>query len=143
MTTIPRCVRLCNPGNIRIGGSHYEGEIQPSKDKEFKQFLTMSYGFRAVMKNIHTKYAKGRRTVRSLISEWAPPVENNTNSYIERVCRVLRVERDEVLIMNPTVYKEIAKAIFDVEKGSSYPYDATKAIAEGFEMCHFTDVHYS
>ena len=141
MNTIPRCIRNNNPGNIIANSAPFQGEVRPSRDAHFKQFVSMAYGFRALMKIVHTKYAKGRRTVRAIISEWAPPTENDTNAYIDRVCKALKVERDEVLHMNPTVYRQIAAAIFDVEKGN-YKYDATKDISEGFELCHFNDVNY-
>ena len=40
---LPRGLRNCNPGNIRINSDLFQGEIRPSKDKSFKQFETMAY----------------------------------------------------------------------------------------------------
>ncbi|MBX9055585.1 structural protein P5, partial [Parabacteroides merdae] len=45
-----RGLRNNNPGNIRINGDLFQGEVRPSKDKSFKQFTTMAYGYRAMFK---------------------------------------------------------------------------------------------
>ena len=47
---LPRGLRNNNPGNIRINDDLFQGEIRPSKDKSFKQFTTMAYGYRAMFK---------------------------------------------------------------------------------------------
>ena len=43
-----RGVRNCNPGNIRCSRVRYKGEVLPSQDREFKQFESMAYGYRAM-----------------------------------------------------------------------------------------------
>ena len=45
--------RNCNPGNIRISGTRYKGEVVPSQDTAFKQFESMAYGYRAMFVLIH------------------------------------------------------------------------------------------
>lgn len=75
-----------NPGNIRISETKYKGEIQPSKDKAFKQFETMAYGYRAMFMLLYTYQKRhGLRTIRQMISRWAPPTENFTENYIRYV----------------------------------------------------------
>ncbi|MCC8062446.1 MAG: structural protein P5 [Rikenellaceae bacterium] len=72
-----------NPGNIRISGTRYQGEIQPSKDRAFKQFESMAYGYRAMFMLLYTYQKRhGLRTIRQMISRWAPPTENHTDNYI-------------------------------------------------------------
>ena len=50
----PRGVRNCNPGNIRLPKEEnmmrdkFEGEIRPSRDKSFRTFAKMAYGYRAM-----------------------------------------------------------------------------------------------
>lgn len=83
-----RGYRNNNPCNIRCSREKWDGEIQPSKDKEFKQFTTMAYGFRAVFKLLHnynTKY--GCRTMKQMIDRFAPPVENDTSAYVTHVAQ--------------------------------------------------------
>ena len=38
----------CSPGNIRQSKTRYQGEVVPSRDKAFKQFQTMAWGYRAM-----------------------------------------------------------------------------------------------
>lgn len=47
---LPRGLRNNNPGNIRRNSDVFQGEIRPSKDKSFKQFETMPYGYRAIFR---------------------------------------------------------------------------------------------
>ena len=78
----PRGIRNNNPCNIRLSRTTYKGEVVPSQDKAFKQFESMAYGYRAVfvtLRYYHTKL--GLRTIRQMVSRWAPPSENNTGSY--------------------------------------------------------------
>ena len=66
----------CNPGNIRQSKVRYKGEVQPSRDPAFKQFESLAWGYRAVFVLLHTyRVRHGLRTVRGMISRWAPPVD--------------------------------------------------------------------
>lgn len=84
----------CNPGNIRQSKVRYKGEVQPSRDPAFKQFESLAWGYRAVFVLLHTyRVRHGLRTVRGMISRWAPPVENHTEAYIRAVAAAIsRVE---------------------------------------------------
>lgn len=83
---LPRGLRNCNPGNIRHNGVSYEGEITPSKDKAFKQFKAMEYGYRAMFVILHTYARKyGINTIATMIARYAPATENHTQKYIDAV----------------------------------------------------------
>lgn len=85
---IPRGYRNNNPCNIRkTQGKAWVGEVQPSLDPAFKQFKSMAYGFRAAMMLIRN-YGKryGCKTIKDIITRWAPPSENSTAEYIKAVC---------------------------------------------------------
>lgn len=83
---LPRGYRNCNPGNIRISKTVYKGEVVPSQDTAFKQFSSMAYGFRAMFVLLHYYYHRlGLKTVRQIISRYAPESENNTNAYVKWV----------------------------------------------------------
>jgi hypothetical protein len=114
----PRGLRNNNPGNIRLSRDHFQGEVRPSSDTAFKQFETMGYGYRAVFAVLATYREKGFDTIRKIISRWAPPSENNTNSYIQSVEKLSGVPRDKVLTANDGKdYLKIVAAISEVENG--------------------------
>lgn len=82
-----RGLRNCNPGNIRLSGVRYKGEVRPSRDPEFRQFESMAWGYRAIFVLLDTyRLRHGLHTIAEMISRWAPPSENRTQSYIRAVC---------------------------------------------------------
>ena len=94
-----RGVRNCNPGNIRLtNGVPFIGQVSKSTDKSFKQFISMTFGVRALMKVLITYYRiYNRTTVRSILSHYAPTIENHTDKYIDFVCKYMHTEPDTVL----------------------------------------------
>lgn len=114
-----RGLRNCNPGNIRNSTTVWVGEIVPSQDKAFKQFKSMAYGYRAVIKLLQN-YRKlyNRQTIAEFIERWAPPKENNTSAYISRVCREMQVPATYIPdIEDREVMCTFAAAISLVENG--------------------------
>ena len=80
---LPRGLRNNNPGNIRRNSDVFQGE-KTSSDKEFKQFKSMAYGYRAIFKILSNYYRNYKLdTIRKIIGRWAPENENNTNAYIK------------------------------------------------------------
>ena len=86
---VPRGIRNNNPLNIRIG-NNWAGKKTPNTDGTFEQFVSLDYGIRAaliILNNYMFKF--NLKTIRSIISRWAPRSENNTERYIEYVsCRM-------------------------------------------------------
>ena len=78
-------MRNRNPGNIRRSATKYLGEVAPSRDAAFKQFETMAWGYRAMFVLLDSYSRKGYRTIRQMISRYAPPIENHTENYIRCV----------------------------------------------------------
>ena len=77
---IVRGMRNCNPGNIRISSQRFVGEVFSSKESSFKQFRSMEYGLRALMKLLLTYYNFYHLdTVHAIISRYAPSSENDTS----------------------------------------------------------------
>lgn len=96
MANKPRGYRNNNPGNIRINGDKFQGEVIPSQDKEFKQFESMAYGYRAIFKilrNYQVNY--NLDTIRGMISRWAPEKENDTANYISVVSERSGIPADD------------------------------------------------
>lgn len=81
---IPRGIRNKNPLNIRKG-SIWRG-LASEQDNEFCTFINMEWGVRAAVKILRSYARRGIHTVSDIIQTWAPPIENNTNKYIQVVC---------------------------------------------------------
>ncbi|MBO7068937.1 MAG: structural protein P5 [Bacteroidaceae bacterium] len=87
---VSRGIRNCNPLNIRrVAGTHWKGQILPLKGAggSFCKFESMEWGIRAAFCLLHTYATKYKLTcVKDIITRWAPPTENDTQSYIRHVC---------------------------------------------------------
>ena len=114
-----RGLRNNNPGNIRRSNERFVGEIRPSADPAFKQFRSMAYGYRALMRVLKTYYNKhGLHTIREMIDRWAPKSENPTGNYISAVVRDTGKGADEPLEWDKPTITAMAAAISNVENGS-------------------------
>lgn len=82
----PRGIRNNNPGNIRHGDS-WQGMAQEQADSAFVQFEAPEWGVRAMVRILRSYHARGVDTLEEIIETWAPPVENNTEAYIEHVSK--------------------------------------------------------
>lgn len=116
---LPRGLRNCNPGNIRITKDKWQGLRPVQEDPAFFQFTEMKWGYRALIRTLQN-YRKrhGCKTIGDFIRRWAPSNENNTSGYISRVCKEMQVPDSFV----PDVYDEgtmcaFAAAISQVENG--------------------------
>lgn len=119
MTTLPRGLRNCNPGNIRITKDKWQGLREMQTDKSFFQFIEMRWGYRALMRTLQN-YRKrhGCMTIADFINRWAPPSENNTGNYISRVCREMQVPNSYVPdVDDKDAMCAFAAAISQVENG--------------------------
>lgn len=130
-----RGFRNCNPGNIRRSNSGrlYLGELNHSTDKDFRQFRSMEWGYRAIFVLLYTYHKRYKlSTCRKWISRWAPPSENNTSSYIDFVCRMANLQPDKrVEPTDKNVMIDIVRAITLMENGEEgNPED----IVRGWEL---------
>ena len=93
-----RGLRNNNPGNIRRSRVRYKGEVQPSRDPEFKEFSTMAYGYRAMFVLLDTYRSRyGLNTIRQMLNRYAPPEENFTEGYVRFVADYSGVMPDEII----------------------------------------------
>ena len=142
---IAQCVRNCNPLNIRRGAARWLGMSEREDDKEFEQFKSMAFGWRAAFillaRTYYEKYHLD--TIRKMISRWAPECENNTRAYILYVAKQVGCNECDPLPppkMAPAVWKKIAWAMFEVESGRKHvgasPEQASlrQAMLEGFNL---------
>lgn len=114
----PRGIRNNNPLNIRHNGDRFLGEVVPGRDRAFKQFASMAYGYRAAFVILGSYLARGLNTVEKIIRAWAPPTENNTEGYIAHVVQRSGVGRNKALTAESGGdYRKIVAAMSHCENG--------------------------
>lgn len=118
-----------NPGNIRLSSTLWKGEKTPSGDKAFKQFSGMNYGYRALLKLLQNyNHLFGCKTLSPMIRRWAPETENDTNAYIQAVCRFTGMDPgQEVDVNDKETMCKLAAAISRVENGEPARMEDIKA----------------
>jgi hypothetical protein len=126
---LSRGVRNNNPGNLVLTNIAWQGKIPNSQntDKHFEQFTDVKFGIRAMLRDLTNDIDKGKNTVRKLITEYAPPSENNTQKYIEVIAKAVGLDPDQTIkIVDAKFYLVIARAIIKHENGAdaSLIYDS-------------------
>lgn len=135
MKSIARGVRNNNPGNIDYNkANQWQGqlglEVGVPKPR-FARFDSPENGLRALGRLLQTYQSKhGLKTVKQIISRWAPSTENDTEAYVRSVeKRTGTTPGAEVNMKDPKVLRGFMEAIVIHENGYN-PY--TDAIyAEG------------
>ena len=126
-----RGLRNNNPLNIRKNAEQFQGEIK-GKDKSFKTFLSLPFGYRAGFVILGTYLSQGLNTIEKIIAHWAPPTENDTESYITHVERWSGVLRNKVLTASSGAdFILIVAAMSFVENGQNADISAVQA---GFNL---------
>ncbi len=117
-----------NPGNIRHSSDRFRGEVRPSRDSSFKEFEAMEWGYRAVFVVLNTyRREHGLRTMRQLISRWAPPSENHTEAYIRAVAQRTGLDPDSAIdTCSRAVMIPLVAAISEVENGVKADFEAVE-----------------
>ena len=119
---LPRGIRNKNPGNIKLGTA-WDGLASEQSDPVFCVFGEAVMGIRALMKILLTyRFTNKRTNVDDIISRWAPPSENDTNAYIDFVCKELNVNPLDKLDNSIEHYLPLVKSIIRMENGKQ-PYD--------------------
>ena len=140
-----RGIRNNNPLNIRHSPSRWQGMAVEQTDPSFVQFRSMAYGYRAACKLLQSYWQRFRKegkpfTVRTIISRWAPPEDNNdTESYIRSVLLIGGLGGQEILFPpdNPLGYERLERlliAMTCVESGIGTNRVDSKMILEGYRM---------
>lgn len=115
LLSVPRGIRNKNPGNLRLTTIPWQGKVPNSQntDGEFEQFTEMKWGVRALIKDLISDIQSGVNTLRSLITEYAPGHENDTDAYVQ-------------YMIDQTGFTEWQT----IKTDKSYLYKLTKAIAK-------------
>lgn len=118
----PRGIRNHNPGNLVLTTIAWKGKVPNAQntDKKFEQFTQPLWGIRAMFIDVRGDIEKdGLNTIRKLITEYAPKIENNTAAYIQSVVNQVGIGPDARIL--PAHYLNLLKAIIRHENGKQ-PY---------------------
>ncbi|MBV6779264.1 hypothetical protein KWH04_01085 [Xanthomonas campestris pv. trichodesmae] len=137
-----RGIRNNNPGNIdRSPANKWQGLMpreqmteEQRAEKRFEVFATPAWGIRALcvlLINYQDKH--GLHNVRGFMGRWAPPVENDTEAYVQKVAKAMGVEPDEFVNLHEyRRLRPLAEAIIRHENGEQ-PY-SPDVIEEGLRL---------
>ncbi|MBQ9137091.1 MAG: structural protein P5 [Alistipes sp.] len=130
---LSRGLRNLNPGNIRRSKTRYKGEKSHSTDPAFKQFESLEWGYRAVFMLLHTYRVRGYGdTIATMIARYAPPSENDTQAYINRLVRATDIAADAPLdTLSGEQMIPLVCAISAVENGVAADREA---VTRGWEL---------
>ena len=140
MSTIPRNQRNNNPGNIRLGGSNWDGSVT-GNDTEFVTFATPEMGVRAMVKTLHTYQERyNLSSIREIISRWAPYGENDTGGYIDFVSKSMGVDPDLPLELkvDPITTKKLVSAMIQKEGGTESSNYFKNSITKGINLANIS-----
>lgn len=120
-----RGVRNANPGNIRKSKDQWEGAI--GDDGAFVIFDSPESGVRALAKNLQSYGRQGYDSIEKIINRWAPPSENDTQSYIDSVVAATGIPATQSIdLTDPDVLASLSEAIGYHETGSRYDPEVYK-----------------
>lgn len=121
-----------NPGNIVKDGKTWVGEKPVSTDKNFKQFVSMPYGYRALWLNIKAYFSKGLNTIEKIATTYAPPNENDTKAYIVALSKATGKKPQEIISFSDT--SAIRKLIAGISQHENGVPANMSDLDEGFKM---------
>lgn len=108
--TVSAPIRANNPGALMPGG-------------KLAQFKTPEEGLKAIDDNLTAYGKKGVNTLAGVITRWAPPNENDTQSYISHVAQVTGLNPSQPIdLSNPLVRHQISAGIVQHENGRKAIY---------------------
>lgn len=123
---LKRGIRNNNPGNLRKSGDNWKGMNGYDEDN-FVVFDTMEDGIRALSRDIRSKVDRGLNTYDKLLKVYAPPKENDTESYIKDVAqktnhgRNKKISKDMVSgKSNLKYFVSLIRAVISHESGNEF-----------------------
>lgn len=118
--TRPRGIRNNNPTNIEDSSIQWKGRI--GNDGRYVVFDTAINGLRAGYLEIYDSIVRdGDNTIRKLIAQWAPPIENLTGAYQNSVRQQTGIASIDTVLNYSRDSKALLRAIVRHENGQD-PY---------------------
>lgn len=118
--------------NIRAGRAQWLG--MTGTRKGFVEFDTQEHGIRAwlvLMSNYRRRY--GCRTIRQIVSKFAPPTENQTERYIRFCCHEVMIS-DTKDITKDIEYCMLGVAMARMETGTALDVGTISEIMKKYDI---------
>ena len=118
--------------NIRAGRAQWLG--MTGTRKGFVEFDTQEHGIRAwlvLMRNYRRRY--GCRTIRQIVTRFAPPTENQTERYIRYCCQVVMIS-DTKDITKDIEYCMLGVAMARMETGTALDVGTISEIMKKYNI---------
>jgi len=128
---LPRGLRNNNPGNIRLTKTMWQGEVK-GKDKSFKTFVSMAYGYRAIFVLLRSYIQKGYNTIEKIINRYAPPSENVTSRYVKHVSERTGIPKNKKLDFHDS--EDMIKIVAAISRSENGVKADMSKVMEGFKL---------
>lgn len=130
---LPFGIRNNNPGNLRDNGISWNGRT--GANEGFVVFDKMENGVRAMTLDITSDYMnKGLKTIRQIVTEYAPPGENKTESYVQHIAAKVGMNPDAPLVpLEPYLHDLISAMIYHENGRNIADYDLYRGVQAAME----------
>lgn len=127
-----RAERNHNWGNLKATRLQQMFGSVASDAQGFRKFASDEEGFKAMQNQLKIYQTRGLTTVESIVKRWAPPSENPTAAYIQRVAKDTGFAPGAQLNMNdPAIMSKLIAAMARVESGKNrYSSDQIKLMIQ-------------
>lgn len=138
--SMPRGIRNHNPGNIELG-EPWEGLATAEEKMEFQKeeqrfcvFRAPKWGLRALARLLgNYQRIHDLTTIRGMVNRWAPPHENDTDSYVRAVSEGMGISpRTRFSFTSKDLAVSMMKAVIKHENGIQ-PYSDAQ-VEEGYAL---------
>lgn len=127
-------IKFNNPGNIRLSGDVWQGQIIPGDSSSFVTFQDLKFGFRALFVLLKNYIASGKDSIELILYKYAPPSENNTENYISYVSNRTGIDRHKVI--DPGNYGDIYKIGYAMSIFETGVIPDSSKAQEGFTLAY-------
>jgi len=137
MKNKPKNVRNNNPLNIKTSAD-WTGESILNLDKEFEEFTSPNYGFRAGYIILLQYLERGTNTIESIIEKWAPSntdENNHTANYAAFVAAKMGVSVQDYVSVDMLPSMMLNMSIFEGSQGAF----TMSEVLDGIELASVED----
>ena len=133
--TKTRGIRNKNPFNIRRSKNSWRGKTALNPDKDFERFTNIDYGLRAGFLLLRNGYlAKGYKTVRQIISKYAPAVENDVDAYCNFIYKNSPIYPGQEILLQSLSFYHLCRCICKYESDYDLSYDRFRQVINKFGL---------
>ena len=117
--------------NIRAGRAQWLGMTGTCKG--FVEFETREHGIRAWLVLMRTYRRRGLKTIRQIVSTYAPPSENETERYIQNCSRMV-VRHADAPLQHDIEYDMLGVAMARMETGTRLDISEVRSVMKKYNI---------